>query len=387
MGGTRESAERECMRQKYMFVAAMLLFLALASIGLTEAYIQYAPDGGKVSTSDNPDAPGGTPADPDTTGLGSTPADSDTAGLGSTPADPDTPGLGGAPADTAGSGSAGTENGQPGTGHTLADPQAEHSFYVVTSFYPIYIAAKNIIGGCEGVTLQNLSEPQTGCLHDYQLTTGDMRTLSQADALIINGGGMESFLPDVAGQYPDLAVIDASTQAALLEENAHAWMSVEGHITQIKTITDSLSALDTAHAREYQENAAVYQEKLEILRQKQQDALRTFRTRKILIFHEAFAYVARDYGLSVSGGMDLDEERQVSAGEVADILRLIRQQDVDVILAEELYGRRMCETVQKEADVQVIYLDTCVRGDYEADSYLRAMEENLEQMKKLGISN
>lgn len=38
---------------------------------------------------------------------------------------------------------------------------------VVTSFYPVYIAAKNIVEGSKGVALENLSEPQTGCMHDY----------------------------------------------------------------------------------------------------------------------------------------------------------------------------------------------------------------------------
>lgn len=328
MDRTGKNAERECMRQKYMFVAALLVFLAAVSIGLTEVYTRC---------------------------------------LGS------------------------PDSGSPGAGHTGSEntidhPQAEQSFQIVTSFYPIYIAAKNIVGDCEGVILQNLSEPQTGCMHDYQLTTKDMRSLSQADVFVVNGGGMESFLPDVAGQYPDLVIVNASAETELLDDNAHAWMSVAAHMTQVAAIADSLAALDTVHAQSYQNNAAAYLKKLEALKHRQQETAESYQTRSVLIFHEAFAYIAHDYGLTVSGGMDLDEERQVSAGEVADLLRQIREEGAEVILAEELYGRRMCETVQQEADVQVIYLDTCVRGDGRADSYLRAMEGNLEQMEKLYLS-
>ena len=50
----------------------------------------------------------------------------------------------------------------------------EGNLLVVTSFYPMYVAAENVIGDVEGVTLENLSEPQTGCLHDYQLTALDL---------------------------------------------------------------------------------------------------------------------------------------------------------------------------------------------------------------------
>ena len=59
--------------------------------------------------------------------------------------------------------------------------EQDEEFVVVTSFYPMYIASMNVIGDTEGVTLKNLSEPQTGCLHDFQLTPADMKLLSTAD--------------------------------------------------------------------------------------------------------------------------------------------------------------------------------------------------------------
>ena len=116
---------------------------------------------------------------------------------------------------------------------------------VVTSFYPMYIAAENVIGDADGVRLENLSEPQTGCLHDFQLTPEDMKLLSTADVFIINGGGIESFMKEVAEAYPNLKIIEACENISLLsgeeddthhhegeteeehahgDVNAHAWM-------------------------------------------------------------------------------------------------------------------------------------------------------------------
>ena len=65
---------------------------------------------------------------------------------------------------------------------------ASKELTVVTSFYPMYIATENVIGDATDVRLENLSEPQTGCLHDFQLTPEDMKLLSTADVFIINGG-------------------------------------------------------------------------------------------------------------------------------------------------------------------------------------------------------
>ena len=279
--------------------------------------------------------------------------------------------------------------------------ESGEAFRVVTSFYPMYIAAENIIGSCSGVELQDLSGPQTGCMHDYQLTTEDMVKLSGADVFIVNCGGIENFLSDVAKQYPDLQMVYASEPLELLEDNAHAWMSIQDYMTQVRAIADALVRFDKnkSHGELYKKNSTAYLEKLQKLKERQEQLAQALReelpqeghahektaaggTKQAVIFHEAFAYTARDLNLAIAGSMDLDEERQVSAGEVADMLKLIQEHGVQLILAEELYGKRMCETLQKEADVKVVYLDTCVRGDYHADSYLNAMEENLAKLEQ-----
>lgn len=259
--------------------------------------------------------------------------------------------------------------------------QEEQTLTVVTSFYPMYIAALNVIGDIDGVHLQNLSEPQTGCLHDFQLTPEDMKLLSKADVFIINGGGIESFMKDVAKSYPDLTIIEASEGIDLLEdegeENAHAWMSVATYEEQVNHIAEGLAAADEKHASDYQKHADAYVVKLDALKERQQKVAEKIKGQSVILFHEAYDYVADDYGLNVAYVLDLDEERQVSAGEVADVLAAVRDDHVKYILAEELYGKSMGDTVEKETDAKVIYLDALNRGDYDADSYIKGMSANI----------
>lgn len=255
-------------------------------------------------------------------------------------------------------------------------------YTVVTSFYPMYIAALNIVGDCENIRLENLSEPQTGCLHDYQLTPADMQLLSTADAFVINGGGIESFLGEVAGQYPELQIINASDKVDLLEDNAHAWMNLEDYMVQIETITEGLSALDAADAEIFSANAESYLAKLQSLKEQADEIKQFTEGQNVIIFHEAYEYVAEEFGMNVSYVMDLDEERQVSAGEVAEVVREVEEDGVTVILAEELYGKDMGDTMESETDTKVCYLDTLVRGEYEADSYLNAMQNNITLLKE-----
>ena len=262
------------------------------------------------------------------------------------------------------------------------EEKEDGQYTVVTSFYPMYIAALNVVGENDHIRLENLSEPQTCCLHDYQLTPADMQLLSTADAFIINGGGIESFLGEVAEQYPDLTIINASEQVDLIEDNAHAWMNIEDYMTQVKTIEAELSAADPADAEQFSENTEAYLAKLSSLKE-QADAVKPLTEGKnIVIFHEAYEYVAEEFGMQVSYVMDLDEERQVSAGEVADVVRTVTDGGVRVILAEELYGKDMGDTVESETDAKICYLDTLVRGDYDADSYLNAMQQNITLLKE-----
>ena len=102
----------------------------------------------------------------------------------------------------------------------------------------------------------------------------------------------------------------------------------------------------------------------------------------VVIFHEAYAYVAGELGMDVIYCLDLDEERQVSAHEVADVMKEISENGVSLVFAEELYGRDMGNAVQAETQAEVLYLDTLVRGDYQADSYLAAVRKNIDILRQ-----
>ena len=276
----------------------------------------------------------------------------------------------------------------------------EEDFVVVTSFYPMYIAAMNVIGDAPGVTLKNLSEPQTGCLHDFTLTPEDMKLLSNADVFIINGGGIESFMEEIVHRYPDLKVIDASEDIPLLEHvvghdhgedhhdhdhelNAHVWMSVANYRHQIGNICEGLKEINPAHAVEFERNTAEYDEKLQDLQERQQELAKALEEREVILFHSAFAYFTQEVGMDVTFCMDLDEERQISSREVAEVVSLIQEHGVGLLLAEAEYGQKMCNTIEKEVPVQVIYLNPLNKGDYHPDSYLVAMEENMNKIQAL----
>ena len=269
------------------------------------------------------------------------------------------------------------------SGNTKNTDEADDMLTVVTSFYPMYIATLNIVDGVEGVRLENLSEPQTGCLHDFQLTPEDMKLLSTADVFVINGGGIEY---DADSDHDHDHEADAESDSAHDhdhgDENAHAWMSVPRYRTMVQTIASRLAEKDAKHADEYYANAKAYDAKLAVLEEKINSLKSLTNGQNIIIFHEAYAYVADDFSMNACYLLDLDEERSVSAGEIKQVISAIKDDGVSVILAEELYGKSMGDTVSRETDVHVIYIDPLNRGEYDKDSYLYGMEHNIELIKE-----
>lgn len=248
---------------------------------------------------------------------------------------------------------------------------------VVTSFYPMYVATANVTDGIEHVQLENLSEPETGCLHDYQLRPEDMKLLSTADVLVINGGGIEEFLAEVASAYPDLVIVNASEGIVDHGDNPHVWMSISSYQKQVLNIAEGLAAVDKKNQDAYTANAGAYIAKLDEMKAMQEDLAMASQGQPVVLFHEALEYFAEDMGMEVVYTMDLDEERQVSAGEVAEVMGAVKKNDVSAILADETYGKELGDMVADSTDARAIYLDPMVRGEYDKDSYIAHMQANL----------
>lgn len=293
----------------------------------------------------------------------------------------------------------------------------KEEFLVVTSFYPVYVAALNVTDGIEGVQVRCLAQPKTGCVHDHQLTTQDMRLLEQADVFVINGAGMESYLADVSERYPDLYVLDTSKGTALLESseehghdhagetpdgaeahreevqeeeyNAHIWMDMANYSIQIKNIGNELGTIDSEHRKQYQENGEKYLAKVRGL----QEECRTLldeKNKSVVSTHEAFSYFAQNIGWDVAKTVNMDENTALNAAQVSEVLEAVRQGQIFYLWTEEIYGERLTQLIQQEYSCKAVVLDTLVLppqdgktgGVEEKDAYLAGMQNNIEQIRQ-----
>lgn len=262
------------------------------------------------------------------------------------------------------------------------------NFVIVTSFYPVYLSTINIAKDISGVEVVNMSEPQTGCLHDYQLAPSDMKNLERADAFVINGAGMEAFMGRIAEQLPELKVIEASKGLELLNnetnggKNPHVWVSITDAMVQVRNIAAQLAESDPGHSHEYLRNAETYLKKLQIQKDKMHKALDPLKNRDIVTFHEAFPYFAKEFNLNIVAVIEREPGSEPSAGELADIIDVIEKTGVKALFAEPQYSPRAVDSIAKQTGAKVYTLDPVVTGENAADfdAYIKAMDANMESL-------
>ena len=268
---------------------------------------------------------------------------------------------------------------------------------IVTSFYPVWILTLNLTDGMEGVSVVNLAEPATGCLHDYTLQNSDMVTLSQADALLVNGAGMESFLPVVTGAYPDLPVIDATAGLPFLHEsetveigeaeegeevNSHLWLDPQRAAGMAANLAEGLIRLMPGREDAILENLHAYQERLEALDETIRDETKG-EDRKVIIFHEAFPYFAEACGLTAAAIVNKEPEDILPTAQLVRVTELIVRTGVPMpLILKSAEEDPSVNTLVNETGIPVCELDPMTGGpeDPPLDYYETVMIKNVKAL-------
>lgn len=272
------------------------------------------------------------------------------------------------------------------TGCSKSQEKSDNTTKITATFYPLYIMLENITEGADNISLSMLAPANTGCLHDYQLTTRDMKALENCDILVANGAGMEDFL-DKALQIKKDTTIIASHGYPLVQDNAHVWVSPKGAIYQVQQITEGLCTYDSKNSSIYIANCNKYVAELEALSNEMHSTLDAFKGSKVITFHEAFPYFADEFELDTVAVIEREAGTEPSAKELNDMIKLIKEEQKAngkiALFAEPQYSSSSAEVISKETGLTVGELDPGVTGSLDKDSYLKAMRANLKVLEKL----
>ncbi|MCQ2240291.1 metal ABC transporter substrate-binding protein [Treponema sp.] len=265
----------------------------------------------------------------------------------------------------------------------------ENTIKITATFYPLYVLLLNITDGIDGVELSMLAPPDTGCLHDYQLTTKDMKKIESCNILVANGSGMEDFIEKILETKKDSLII-ASEGFELTDNNSHVWVSPTGAIHETQRVVEGLSHLDPSNATKYVMNGNAYLAKLQNLSSYMHSLLDEFSGEKIVTFHEAFPYFASEFNLQIASVIEREPGEVPGPKElkeqISEINSILSGGTKIALFAEPQYSYSTAEIIAKETGLKVFELDPCVTGKIDApeakDSYISAMKKNAEVLRE-----
>ena len=279
-------------------------------------------------------------------------------------------------------------------------PKAE-KLNIVTSFLPVQSHTLAIAG--DHANVKQLLAKDTGP-HDFQLTPADVKKLSDADLLIINGVGIEEWLGELIKKSgnKNLVVVDTSKGIKLVESpeeieighdhshahahgdgaNPHIWLDPVIAIKQAANIVAALQKADPANASAYAQNGKVYEAKLSALDSDYRSTLAPLPNKNLVTFHDAFPYLAARYKLNYVGAISEFPEKDPTPKQLAALVDKIRSLKVGVLFAENGYAPGLLKKIAAETGAKVSELDTLEVGQGTATAYLDRMGANLESLRK-----
>ncbi|NLN07534.1 MAG: zinc ABC transporter substrate-binding protein, partial [Firmicutes bacterium] len=157
----------------------------------------------------------------------------------------------------------------------------------------------------------------------------------------------------------------------------HVWLSVSNYMIYVKNITAGLMAADPANAKLYEKNLAQYTGRLKALQSKMHEQLQGTKERRIITFHEAFPYFAREFGLEIAAVITQGTGREFSPEDIVRIIDIVLKTGCKALFAEPQYSSAVAEAIARETGSKVYTLDPIVTGEYRKDAYEAAMEKNL----------
>jgi zinc/manganese transport system substrate-binding protein len=270
---------------------------------------------------------------------------------------------------------------------SMAPVRAQDPLNVVASFSILGDFVKNV--GGERVDVTTLVGAD-GDVHVYAPAPADARKIADAKLLVINGLGLEGWLPRLlqaaGGKVP---IITATRGIAPLklgsDADPHAWQSVENAKKYVTNIRDALAAADPANAEFFRKDAEAYLAKLDALDREVRQAVSQIpeRRRKVISTHDAFGYFAAAYGIKFIAPLGVSTESEASARDIAGIITQIKTEKIPAVFLENISDPRLIRRISAETGARVggtLFSDSLTGEKGDAPTYIEMVRHNIKAL-------
>jgi zinc/manganese transport system substrate-binding protein len=270
---------------------------------------------------------------------------------------------------------------------SAAPAHAQARLDVVASFSILGDFSRNV--GGERVNVTTLVGPD-GDVHVYTPAPADAKKIADAKLVIINGLGLEGWLPRlVQSSGGKTAIVAATNGIAPLkiggDADPHAWQSVANARIYVANIRDALVAADPAGAGTYRANAQTYLAKLDALDREVRQAMTRIPQprRKVISTHDSFGYFAAAYGVEFIAPLGVSTESEAGARDIAGIITQIRTAKIPAVFLENIGDPRLMRRISTETGARIggtLYSDSLTGEKGDAPTYIDMVRHNIKAL-------
>lgn len=246
---------------------------------------------------------------------------------------------------------------------------------------------------CQGTGLEVglLIDENISCLHDYSLSTTQMRQIENAQMVILSGAGLEAFPAQLLAGCRHL--VEAAKNVPLLgcedghdhghdghshEYDPHIWLDPSNAMIMAENISAGLVRQFPDHADTIQANLKDLLQKLEALQAYGDETLKELSCRQIITFHDGFAYLAQAFGLEILASVEEESGSEASAQELIALIETVKQYHLPAIF-NEVNGSPSASSVIAAETGATVYVLNMAMGE---GDYFEAMYANIDTLKE-----
>lgn len=282
---------------------------------------------------------------------------------------------------------------------------------VVASFYPLEFIARTV--GGDAVNVTTLTAPGVEP-HDLELTPKQVGEIAEAK-LVVYENGLQPAVDEAIAQNAKDAGFDVAPAAKLENTGAdfeeheegeshpeesgstakpaahsdepldpHFWLDPVRYAGVVQAVTDKLVETDSANADGYKARAKTLLDEVGKLDSEFKTGLADCKLKTFVTSHQAFAYLAKRYGLTMVGIAGFTPDAEPAPARIKEVQDIVKAQHVTTIFYEELVSPKVAETIARDVGVKTAVLSP-IEGLSDANSqetYLTLMRENLQELRK-----
>lgn len=238
---------------------------------------------------------------------------------------------------------------------------------VVTTVAPLTNIVSNIAG--DRVQVRGII-PEGTDSHTFEPRPSDANLLSKANLIIVNGLHLESPTEKLAeaSKPKDTKIYELGSNTITKNQwlfdfsfpkekgdpNPHLWVNPKYAEAYAKLAAQQLTQLDPKGKDYYAKNLKNYLQRLDALDKVTREVVASIppQNRKLLTYHDSWAYWAREYNFQVIGAIQPSDFKEPSAKDVARLVDQIRKVGVPAIFGSEVYPSTVEEQIAREAKVK-----------------------------------